>query len=246
MDIQQEKLVSVIVRTVNRPLYLEECLKSIERQNYKHVEIVLINDGGPSIQSQIKNLNLTTPVNLIEIEKSDGRSNCGNIGLSNTKGDYICFLDDDDIFYPFHIETLVEALESGSYKVAYTDSVCARQAPNPITKGSYFTVGSSLLLSEDFTLEELKKENYLPILTVMFSSSCLSEGLEFDRSLEVLEDWDFWIRLRKKYDFLHIPEVTSEYRSREDGTNTTGRFEELWNWSRSYVREKHGSPEAGS
>ena len=241
MNSSEQPLVSVIIRTIDRPKYLVECLISLSRQDYHNIEAVIVNDGGPSIEAMVRELNLEFPIQIREFKHNRGRSIGGNTGMDLAKGKYLCFLDDDDIFYPHHISTLVSKLESANYKVAYSDAVRATQVPRSYNPGTYKTCDSALVYSEDFDLGKLLCEdgNYLPILCVMFEKACLESGIKFDGQMDVLEDWDFWIQLAQEFEFLHIPEITAEYRVRLDGTNTVGQLNHIWDYARAHVRDKY-------
>ena len=234
-------LVSVIVRTVNRPIYLRECLQSIIQQDYRNLEVILVNDGGPSVQSIFETISNVFPSRLIELPFNSGRSFSGNLGLENSSGDFIGFLDDDDIYYPFHISNLVKTLIKTGSKVAYSDAFRADQVPAAFDSSSYVTTKHWLEHSQGFSRSELLRRKYIPILCPLFSRDCYLAGVRFDKSLEVLEDWDFWLQLADKWDFVYERKITAEYRVRNDGTNTLRQNPELWEWSRKYVREKHGA-----
>lgn len=234
----QLPLVSIVVRTVNRPLQLRKALASIALQTYPAVEAVIINDGGPSVAKIVETLGIRLRCTLIELPSNIGRSACANLGIEKSRGKYIGFLDDDDILYPFHIARLCETLRDGEFEVAYSDAVRALQVPDPLDSESYITTDLKLMYSEEADLSTLVRTNFIPILTVLSSRHSIGES-RFDPRLEVLEDWDFWIQLRSKYPFKHLCEITAEYSLRCDQSNTTGQNEALWNRSRRYIADKH-------
>ena len=122
-DISDSPLVSIIVRTKDRPKLLKIALKSIFAQTYRPIEVVLVNDGGCALDiDEIRAILGDVSLNYIRLEKNTGRAHAGNVGIENANGEYIGFLDDDDEFYPEHIATLIEFLSFSEYKVAYTDS----------------------------------------------------------------------------------------------------------------------------
>ena len=116
-------LVSVIVRTKDRPGLLKAALESIVAQTYRPNEVVLVNDGGCDIAIEaINDILVDFTLNSIRIETNRGRAAAGNLGILSARGEYIGFLDDDDEFHPDHFSTLVSLLEQGNYKVAYAES----------------------------------------------------------------------------------------------------------------------------
>ena len=121
---KENRLVSIIVRTKDRPKLLKRALQSIVVQTYRPVEVVLVNDGGCDLDiEELKGILDDIALNYIRLEKNTGRAHAGNVGIEKAKGHYIGFLDDDDEFYPEHLVTLVSFLEHNDYEVAYTDSL---------------------------------------------------------------------------------------------------------------------------
>lgn len=232
----ENPLVSIIIRTLNRPQYLRECLWSVARQEYHKLEVVLVNDGGPSVKALCKEFS-GIKINLIELSHNFGRSECGNLGFKNSVGNYVCLLDDDDIFYPDHLSTLIQHAKQNL--VVYSDALEAQQIPSPWVEGTYLTKRLMLRYSSDFSRERIVKENFIPIQCPLIPIAAIRSGKIFDTNLDTLEDWDFWISLSRDYNFKHIPEITSEYRYRSDSTNTVGQLGHLWNWSRKYLVDKH-------
>ena len=103
-----EPLVSLIIPMYNSEKYIKNCVACIKRQNYKNLEVFLINDGSTDntvelCQKYIKDMN---NVRLITIKKQ-GVSVARNVGLNNANGDYIAFADADDFFFEDYIEYLV-------------------------------------------------------------------------------------------------------------------------------------------
>ncbi len=216
-------LVSVIVPTHNRPQMLVEAVQSILNQTYPHIEIIVVNDGGVEVEGVIRWLNRNGTITYVRHDRNRGLAAARNTGLRLARGKYIAYLDDDDLFYPEHVETLVTALEGGPYRVAYTD---ACQAAQVWDHGRYVTVSREVNFSHDFQRDELLVSNRFPVLCVMHEKACLEDVGLFDETLTSHEDWDLWIRLAQREDFLHIPKVTAEYSWRTDGSTMTSRSPE--------------------
>ncbi|TFG36490.1 MAG: glycosyltransferase family 2 protein, partial [Nitrospirales bacterium] len=112
----ENPLVSIIVRTKDRPKLLKRAIQSIASQTYKPVEVVLVNDGGCDLAiEELKTVLGDISLNYIQLEKNTGRAHAGNLGIENAKGKFISFLDDDDEFYSEHISTLISFLRSKLY-----------------------------------------------------------------------------------------------------------------------------------
>lgn len=110
-----EALVSVIIPIYNVEEYIEKCVKSIQKQTWKNVEIVCVNDGTPDRSMDIVH-RLAEEDGRIKIVniKNSGLSMARNIGMQHATGKYICFLDSDDYLALDAIEKLVICSEKNS------------------------------------------------------------------------------------------------------------------------------------
>jgi glycosyltransferase involved in cell wall biosynthesis len=199
---REDPLVSIIIRTKDRPKLLVRALQSIAAQTYRPINAVLVNDGGCDLNiEELKTILGDVSINYIRLEENTGRSHAGNVGIENAKGEYIGFLDDDDELYPEHIAKLIDAMKNaGGILVAYS-GIRVVDAKNATIKN----------YDEPFDLTRLRGANFLPIHAILFSRTLVQTGCRFDESLECLEDWDFWLQLAERTHFLHVPRVSAIY-----------------------------------
>lgn len=115
-------LVSIIVPTYNRPNTLKRALESIAAQTYKNIEAIVVNDAGEDVAGIIDTFRNRLSVKYCVHDRNKGLASSRNTGINAAQGKYIAYLDDDDIFYDDHVETLVNFLENRGHKVAYTDA----------------------------------------------------------------------------------------------------------------------------
>ena len=208
-------VVSVIVPTYNRPEMLRVALDSIFKQTHQNFEVIVVNDAGIDVKNIIAEFDKSRITYICHIQNK-GLAATRNTGFSVAKGKYISYLDDDDIFYPDHLETLVSFLENSEYRIAYTDANGANQVRE--ANGDYKIAQRWLYMSRDFSRDSLLQNNIAPVHCFMHEKACLTENnLKFDEGLLSHEDWDLWIRLSRKYDFKHIRKTTVEYRHRKIG-----------------------------
>lgn len=203
-------LVSVIVRTKNRPELLTNALRSIVQQTYGNFEIVLVNDGGMNIQDVAGAVVGKAPIRYIDHKKSLGRAAAANAGLKAARGRYINFLDDDDVLYPDHLEILINQCVGTDKKVVYSGIRSAFFDGSPgLTENR---VHEEIQYNHDFDGTILLFYKYIPIMSVLFDRDILLTIPGFNESLAFFEDWDFWIRLSRHYRFYHVNKITAEYR----------------------------------
>src|ERR1044071_3963007 len=124
---EQNPLVSVIIPTFNRPTMLKDALASIAAQTYAPVEIIVVNDAGVDFDYVVSPFRHKQRVIYLKHDTHRGLPAARNTGLRAASGDYIAYLDDDDVYYPDHIQTLASFLANSPYKVAYTDAYEAYQ-----------------------------------------------------------------------------------------------------------------------
>ena len=212
---QVSAVVSIIVPTYNRPDMLKKTLESIVNQTYKQTEIIVVNDAGEDVSAIIDTLRDRLPIKYLVHTENQGLAGARNTGIKNASGKYIVYLDDDDVFYPDHIETLVKFLETNDYRVAYTDAYRACQEKK---NGKYVVNRKDIPYSFDFDPDLILAQNLFPVLSIMHEKSCTDEVGLFDESLTTHEDWDLWIRMSRKYNFAHIRMLTCEFTWRTDST----------------------------
>lgn len=211
-EITTNPLVSIIVRTCNRKEALRENLISLRKQTYKNIEIIIVEDGKNTAEEMVKKEFKDLNIVYYATGKNQGRSNAANLAMEKATGKYLNFLDDDDLFYPDHVETLVKVLEKNNYEIVYGG---AFETPiDVINKNPYEYIvrNKGLCESKPFNRFALYKTNLFPIQTVMFKKSLVNECGNFDVKLDALEDWDFWVRLSLKHEFYQVKHTTSIYR----------------------------------
>ena len=197
--------VSVIVRTKDRPRLLREAIDSIHATAYP-AEIVVVNDGGTQPDAR--------DVRLVNLAQSAGRSEAMNRGVRAAKSAFIAFLDDDDLFYREHLETLSAAARSTQDVAWYTDAVSAF-----VRAGE--TYSRMRIFGQDFDRQQLLVDNYIPLPTLLVPRETFLDLGGFDPAFDLFEDWDFLIRLSQRGSFTHVPRITCEIRHIEGAGSIT-------------------------
>ena len=217
--------VSVIVPTYNRPDRLREALQSILAQTFQDFEIIVVNDGETDASPVIDALPHGGRITYVKHERNKGLAASRNTGVRLSRGTYIAYLDDDDQYYPDHLAVLVQALQQGPFKAAYTDAFRAIE----VWDGHQRRVTQrDVPYSYDFNPGRLLVTNYFPVLCMMHERACLDAIGLFDETLFAHEDWDLWIRMATKYPFLHIKRTTAEFSWRTDGSSMTSGTKETY------------------
>jgi len=200
---------SVIIPAHERPDLLLEAVDSVVKQTYPDFEVLVVyNDENVLPRSTFVDPRIRTFEG-----RTHNRSAARNVGIKEAKGLYLCFLDDDDLFYADHLEVLVAAWDKqpqlgAVYSLAYeVRSDIVSHEP-----WVYRDIMHCLIYRQPFNRPLLWHHNYLPIQTVLFQRKLFLEYGGFDTELENLEDWNLWVRYSLRHEFLLVPKVTSLYR----------------------------------
>ena len=219
-------LVSVITRTyAGRERWLVEAVASVLNQTYPRVELIVVEDGGDSQKDLIEEVAGTFSQGKIlryAAQPKNGRSYNGNAGLAMATGEYMMFLDDDDLLFPDHIEVLVNELlgnpdVSAAYALSWevdTDT-CEKNLSNEAhyKEMSYKTPG---VFRQEFSVDAIRHHNFIPIQAIIFKRELYDFHGGFDVEMDQLEDWNLWVRYSSNADFLHVPKTTSLFRTPYD------------------------------
>jgi len=202
-------VVTVLVPTFDRRRYLAGALASVVRQSYRNLQIIVINDGGEDV-SDIVNSFGDERLIFIDRKENRGKGFSLNEALSRAEGKYVAYLDDDDLYYPNHIETLVDALENNSScQVAYSDlyKVHCKVCPD----GSRTVLSKVVEISRDFDRFFMLYYNHVLHVSLMHRRDLLEKAGPYNEDINVLIDWDMTRRLVFFSDFHHVPEITGEF-----------------------------------
>ena len=233
IEVSESPFVSIITRTHgarHRDLLLKQAGASVFNQTYKNVEWVVVEDGGETQKSVFKQLLANRPPSaktLFTVSGVGGRSAAGNFGLEQSSGEFACFLDDDDLLYADHVETLLSALQSKSAVAAYALAFEAQTKFNEMGLYHEEKLATSQLHRQPWDYEVLKDHNFIPIQALLFSRSLFAKRGGFDTSLDQLEDWNLWLRYGFGNSFEYVPKTTSIFRTPADANERAQRQEAL-------------------
>ena len=198
--------VSVIIPAYNAIAYLPETLASVQQQSLQDFEVLVIDDGSTDGTADWVNSLSDRSIQLIT-QKNGGCASARNCGIQAAKGDYIAFLDADDIWEPSKLEKQAHILETSA-----TVGVVNTWISNIDSQGQ--PIGNlGTPDAEGRVWAQVIEEN--PIMcgsAPMVRRQCFDAVGLFDQSLRSAEDWDMWIRLAKKYEFAVVKEPLVRYR----------------------------------
>lgn len=205
-------LVSIIISSYADKDKLKLSLESLQKQFYRDFEVIIFNNASPDIRDIIDELELKDKIGYINhgMKKNPGSSK--NAAIKIAKGKYIAYLNENTIFYPQHIGTLVEYLEMSDCKIAYTD---ASKIIKTVVNGKLQMIDKTLAFDGDIDTKTIVLDNPVPLAGFMHTKEFLREVGLFDESPIAFDDWDFLIRASIKSIMAHIKKPTLEYTPKE-------------------------------
>jgi GT2 family glycosyltransferase len=219
----QTPLVSVLIRTVGREAWLEQALASVAHQTWPRVEVIVIEDGPPRSQALIERFRDRLDIRYRSTGQKVGRARAGNLALAEARGEWLNFLDDDDVLFADHVEVLLEAVLARGVKGAYGLSWETHTEVVDHDRGRFNEVVHLTRHRQPFDRLILWHHNYLPIQSVLFHRSLYERHGGFAEDMDQLEDWNLWTRYTLEDDFLLVEKTTSKYRVPAGAKEAAGR-----------------------
>ncbi|MCH8124942.1 glycosyltransferase [candidate division KSB1 bacterium] len=183
--------VSVIVPTYNREHFLQECIESVLSQTFKDFELIVVDDGSTDQTEDI----LKQYEGKLHYKKQEqkGPSSARNTGIQYSAGEWICFLDSDDLWLPGKLAAQMKFFaETRDIKVCYTEEIWYRKnnRVNPAKKHQKYS---------GWIYQKMLPLCIISPSSVMIHHSVLDLIGTFDEELPACEDYDLWLRIGAGY-----------------------------------------------
>ncbi|MEJ6108950.1 glycosyltransferase [Aliivibrio salmonicida] len=186
-----EILLSIVIPTCNRLDCLPRALNSIVYQQLSSIEIVIVDDSKESLVTEIRKIvSLIVPSSIVvKVIRNDGLHSAArarNLGVAQAEGEFITFLDDDDIYMPGRLNNMLHIAKEGKYSL--------------VSSGRFFESGDFEVINSqtrqkfgEISIDDIKYHNDIDI-GFMIKKSRFEELGGFNINLKSLEDWDFILR----------------------------------------------------
>lgn len=188
------KLVSVIIPTFGRSGYLPAAVRSVLTQTYGNLELIIVDDNGEGTQNQIDTKAAIKPyletdqrIHYLTHDINRNGSAARNTGIGAATGEYLCFLDDDDLFYPQKIEKQVALLESLG-----------------VSWGACYT-GHERVFENGYTLADVQVKSGIILMDILTFSidTCAGSTLMIRKSLlRAVQGFDTELNRHQDYEFM--------------------------------------------
>jgi len=195
--------VSVIIPTYNRSRYIAEAIRSVQAQTHRDVEIIVADDGSTDNTRDIVS-QFGQGVTYLQLPHRGQAAATRNAGLRAAEGEYVAFLDSDDLFLPGKLALQLAVLEQHPEAgLAYSNGYFFRDDPQvPIGR----TLDGLPTPTGD-ALADLLRGNFLTSPVVLVRADCLDVVGLFDERPEffAVEDYDLWLRIAAHFPFVYAP-----------------------------------------
>jgi len=204
--------VSVIIATYNRSHFVCEAIESVLNQTFLDFEIIVIDDGSKDNTKQVLE-KYGSRIHYI-FQENKGRAESRNTGIKNTKGEYIAFLDDDDIWLPNKLEKQVAFLDSHpEIGLVHTFVELIDEQGLLLQKETekcfkFYRKAMKL----GYAYEGMSQLCIMFLSTVVVRKDCFEKVGFFDLSIPAFEDWDFYLRFALEYRIGTISEPLVKFR----------------------------------
>jgi glycosyltransferase involved in cell wall biosynthesis len=244
------KLVSVIVPVYKVEDYIAQTIDSVLAQTYSHFELIIIDDGSPDRSVEICQQFDDPRIKIIR-QKNRGLAGARNTGIRHAQGDYLAFLDSDDLWLPEKLQKQVDHLESSpQVGVSFSRSAFIDGEGKPI--GIYQMPKLKEITADHLLCRNPVGNGSAPVIRrevfegIRFQKDRdgILEDCYFDEDFRRSEDIECWIRivLKTSWKIEGIPEALTLYRVNEGGLSADV-FRQFESWEQIITKTKLYAPE---
>lgn len=198
--------VSVIIPTYNRAHMLEKSLKSVLAQTYPWFEVIIVDDGSTDDTAELIKSYKDKRIRYYYREVNQGAAAARNYGLTKAENDFIAFEDSDDIWHVDKLKKQMEAMGS----LASNVGIVYHKIAYDFGDGRFAVLPSEQIDNEKKSGDiyvQMLYDNLIPCPSILARRSAIADAGGFDAGLKALEDYDFALKITKKYKAYFIDEV---------------------------------------
>jgi glycosyltransferase involved in cell wall biosynthesis len=224
-------MISIVIPVYNRSVLLRRCLESVFVQNFSNFEVVVIDDASSENISVVLSHFDIKRINLIRHPHNRGVSAARNTGVDAARGEYVTFLDSDDVWRKNALSLLHSALIGKSNIDCVFGVVLRRELA-----GTHYTPGVYFFIGRDDLLCTLSRGCCLHFQGFMARRCVFDRVGVFDVQLRNLEDWDMCLRLANRCSVGVLPKVVTDSYYFPGGLSTS---KENLIFGAKYIFDKH-------
>jgi glycosyltransferase involved in cell wall biosynthesis len=238
----ENALVSVVVPTYNRESTIVRSINSILEQTYQNLECIIVDDGSSDHTKDVVSQIEDSRVRYIKLNQNRGPSVARNVGIRESRGDYIAFNDSDDLWLPDKLEIQMAKLEAEAEAGMIYCSYLYRK------DGKEYQVPSEKCTQEELEGEifaSLWDSNKIGTPTILIKKECIKSCGAFSENLHSLEDWEFVLRISRKYKISYVNKILVHTHYSPKGVNEQYELqvEAIWQIMNQYQQVKGNDPQ---
>lgn len=216
-------MISIVIPTYNRATTILEAVRSVLTQTYQDIEVIIVDDGSTDKTKDIVEDIEDKRVKYIRLADNAGACKARNIGIDAAKGDYIAFQDSDDIWQPNKLERQMAFMYKVGVDMVF--SAIKRFYKYGEKKTSIFPdkVPTNMPSCNEM-FHDLLSENYVSMVTVLCKSEC-ARDTRFDETLPCRQDWDWALRIFKKYHVRFLNEILVDSYQQSDSITSSVKIQ---------------------
>ena len=221
-----KNLISIIVPVYNASRFLDETIESVKNQTIDNYELIFVDDCSTDNSSEIikQYMKNDKRIKYFKQEKNGGPALARNRGIEEAKGNFLCFLDADDLWDKDKLEKQLNFMLEKNIAFSYTSYEFATFDGKK--------TGKKVIAQDRLTYKQVLTNNIISTITVMFNLELIDKELIKMPNLKYVEDTATWFKiLRNGYDAYGISSIYSYYR-RTENTESSNKFKtqkSLWN-----------------
>ncbi len=201
--------VSVIMPNCNKGKYIKETIECVLNQTYKNIELLIIDDNSNDNSLEIINSIKDERIRLFHNENNEGAAYCRNLAIANAAGEYIAFLDSDDLWAKDKIEKQLNFMTVNNYDFSYTNYQFMNE--DGTLRQKYLTGPKKI------THRKFMHYCYCGCLSVMYKRSIYPD-LAIPNNIKRRNDYALWLKLSEKTNCYLLNEILCFYRCFTDNS----------------------------
>ena len=203
--------VSVVITTYNRSRLLPRAIESAQNAG-TDLEVIVVDDCSsddtPEVCAQMPG------IRYVRLTANRGLANARNVGIAESSSEFISFLDDDDLRLPGSLDKQLRAISADEHIALCYGQALIGDAHRQLPTGEIYP----LKCPQGDIFWDLLEDNFIPMPAVLVrKSSLIKEGC-FNTNLDLIEDWDMWLRLSETYLVASVAEPVAIYRKADVGS----------------------------
>jgi glycosyltransferase involved in cell wall biosynthesis len=221
--------ISVLIPAYNAQRTILETINSVRQQTFKDIEIIVIDDGSGDRTVELLESIQDERLKVYSYPNT-GVATARNRGIEHASGEYISFIDADDLWTEEKLEKQLEALQKNlEAGVAYSWMICMVETDNRAENTTFFS-GKKVTFTGNIYSQLLLEDFIGSGSNILARRQAIQSVGKFDSSLESCEDWDYCLRLAARWDFALVPQHQIIYRQiagLENISSKTSRMERV-------------------